>query len=58
MFDHCVLDSLERGVVWKTVMDRTRACVSGNEWDLRVRDPSEPQLSIGADVVGLRVFAP
>jgi hypothetical protein len=58
VFDHCVLDSLERGVVWKTVMDRTRACVSGNEWDLRVRDPSEPQLSIGADVVGLRVFAP
>jgi len=58
VFDHCVLDSLERGIAWKTVMDRTRACVSGNEWDMRVNDPSEPQLFIGEDVAGLRVFAP
>jgi len=58
VFDHCVLDSLERGIAWKTVMDRTRTCVSGNEWDMRVNDPSEPQLFVGADVATLRVFPP
>lgn len=58
VFDHCVLDSLERGIAWSLVMDRTRVCVSGNEWDLRVREPSEPQISVGDAVSSLRVFSP
>jgi len=58
VFDHCILDSLERGILWRMVMDRTRVCVSGNEFDMRVPEPSEPQLSVGAAVAGLKVFAP
>jgi hypothetical protein len=58
VFDHCILDSLERGIAWSVVMDRTRACVSGNEFDLRVAEPSEPQISVGSAVTDLRVFAP
>lgn len=57
VFDRCILDSLVQGEVWQKVMDQTRACVSGNEWDMRVKYPSEPQLSVGTDVAGLRVFA-
>jgi len=57
-FDKCILDNLERGMDWRVVMDKTRACVSGNEWDLHVNAPSEPQLSIGATTAGLRAFTP
>lgn len=56
-FDKCILDNLQRGLVWSTVMDRTRACVSGVEFDMRVSAPSDPQLSIGADETGLRAFS-
>jgi hypothetical protein len=58
VFDHCILDSIERGILWSLVMDRTRTCVSGSEFDMRVHEPSEPQISVGADVAGLKVFAP
>lgn len=57
IFDKCVLDSLDRGESWSGVMDKTRACVSGNEFDMRVAAPSEPQLSVGAAETGLRVFS-
>ncbi len=57
-FDQCVLDSLEPGLPWRVVMDRTRACVAGRETALHVDAPSEPQLSVGADEAGLRVFSP
>ncbi len=56
VFDRCILDNLVRGAMWRKVMDKTRACVSGNEWDMRVRYPSEPQLSVGQAVAGLRAF--
>ncbi|HUZ74881.1 MAG TPA: C13 family peptidase [Stellaceae bacterium] len=57
VFDHCILDNLRRGEMWRMVMAKTRACVSGNEWDMRVRYPSEPQLAVGAGVATLRAFA-
>jgi Peptidase C13 family len=57
VFDECVLASLDRGESWRRAMDKTRACVSGNEFELGVKRPSEPQLSIGAAEKALRVFA-
>lgn len=56
VFDRCILDNLASGLAWRVVMDRTRGCVSGNEWDLHVKQPSEPQISIGAAVADLLVF--
>lgn len=58
IFDRCVLDSLERGLAWRAVMDKTRACVAQNEAAMRVNAPSEPQLSVGAQEKSLRVFSP
>ena len=58
VFDQCVLDSLERGVAWRVVMDRTRACVTARETAMHVGAPSQPQLSVGADETHLRVFSP
>jgi hypothetical protein len=57
VFDQCVLDNLERGVSWRAVMDRTRACVTGREAAMHVGAPSEPQLSVGTDETALRVFS-
>jgi Peptidase C13 family len=57
VFDRCLLDNLVRGETWRKVMDGTRACVSGNEWDMRVEYPSQPQLSVGTAVATLRAFA-
>jgi uncharacterized lipoprotein YbaY len=57
VFDKCVLDSLERGLPWRAVMDKTRACVAGNETALHVNAPSEPQLYVGPNETGLRVFS-
>ena len=57
VFDQCILGNLVRGETWRTVMGKTRACVSGNEFDLHVTKPSDPQLAIGTAVAGLRVFA-
>lgn len=57
VFDGCILKSLKRGLAWPVVMDRARACVSGNEWDMRVMRPSDPQLSVGRSIADLRVFA-
>jgi len=56
-FDKCVLDNLQRDMSWRTVMDKTRACVSGTEFDMRVNAPSEPQLSIGDAESDLRAFS-
>lgn len=57
VFDQCVLASIVRGLSWRVVMDKTRACVSGREIDMHVDAPSEPQLSVGANETGLRVFS-
>jgi hypothetical protein len=56
VFDQCVLDSLDGGARWQGVMEKARACVAANERALHVDAPSEPQISIGADVTGLLVF--
>jgi hypothetical protein len=56
VFDQCLLGSLKPGIGWGEVMTRSRTCVSGNEWDMHVQAPSEPQISIGAGVADLRVF--
>ncbi len=57
-FDQCLLASLQAGIDWGEVMTRSRTCVSGNEWDMHVQAPSEPQISIGTAVSYLHVFAP
>jgi len=57
VFDQCVLDNLVRGIAWGTVMDKTRACVSGNEFDMHVGAPSDPQISVGAAESRLLTFA-
>jgi len=57
IFDECVLGSFEGGSRWQAVMEKTRACVEANESALHVDAPSQPQVSIGADVTGLLVFA-
>ena len=56
VFDQCILESLRRGLSWKTVMERTRACVSSNEEQLGMSPPSSPQIWVGTDVDGLRAF--
>jgi hypothetical protein len=55
-FDKCILENLERDQSWSAIMDKTRACVSGAEFDMRVNAPSEPQISIGAAAAYLRAF--
>ncbi len=57
VFDKCVLANLARGVAWDAVMDGTRACVSGNEFDMHVTAPSEPQIAVGAAEQQLLTFA-
>ena len=57
VFDECVLDNLDGGSRWQVVMAKARACVEANERALDVDVPSQPQVSIGADVTGLLVFA-
>jgi hypothetical protein len=57
VFDQCMLASLGRGMEWSAVMAKARTCVSGNEWDMQVRDPSDPQLSVGAAETSLLAFA-
>jgi hypothetical protein len=56
VFDRCVLDSLIKGVAWAVVMNKARRCVTEEEHKLGA-PPSEPQLSVGADVEDLRVFS-
>ena len=58
VFDKCVLDNIERGLKWSAAMEVIRACVSGNEQAMHVTAPSDPQLSVGANETGLRVFSP
>jgi hypothetical protein len=57
VFDRCVLESMDRGISWSDVMDRTRACVTANEAALHVNAPSEPQLWVGSAEERLRVFS-
>jgi hypothetical protein len=57
VFDQCLLASLQSGIDWGEVMNRSRTCVSGNEWDMHVEAPSDPQISIGTAVSYLHVFA-
>ncbi len=57
VFDQCVLDTMERGMTWSDVMNRTRQCVSARERAMGDR-PSYPQISVGAAAAGLRVFTP
>ncbi|HUK61008.1 MAG TPA: C13 family peptidase [Stellaceae bacterium] len=57
VFDRCVLDNLVNGIAWDAVMDHTRACVSGNEFDMHVKAPSEPQIAVGAAEGKLLTFA-
>ena len=58
IFDKCLLGSLDRGLPWRAVMDVTRTCVSGKEFDMGVKNPSEPRLFIGADERKLLAFQP
>lgn len=57
VFDQCMLVGLGRGMEWAAVMAQVRTCVSGNEWDMQVREPSDPQLSVGAAETALLAFA-
>ncbi len=57
VFDRCVLDNLVRGAAWDAVMEGTRVCVSGNEFDMHVDAPSEPQIAVGAAEQRLLAFA-
>jgi hypothetical protein len=56
VFDYCMLNSLERGAPWQSMMESVRNCVEEGEQMLRVAPPSAPQLSIGAAVGDLRAF--
>ena len=56
VFDGCVLDGLDGGSRWPSVMDKTRNCVSEAERALHVGPPSAPQLSVGAAVRDLLAF--
>jgi len=56
VFDQCVLDSLTGGSRWQAVMEKARGCVEANERALDVDAPSQPQISIGAEVGGLLAF--
>lgn len=57
VFDQCVLEGLDRGVAWQTVMDRTRSCVAANERTMGVSSPSQPQIAVGAEAAGLLAFS-
>jgi Peptidase C13 family len=56
IFDECVLDSLDRGQPWQTVIEKTRNCVARYEQDMNVAPPSEPQISIGRNVENQLAF--
>ena len=58
VFDGCVLESLIRDLPWTAVMEKARSCVIDNERKLHVSPPSAPQISVGANVLDLRVFPP
>ncbi len=57
VFDRCILDNLAQDRAWDAIMDGTRACVSGNEFDMHVEEPSEPQIAVGAEEAKLLAFA-
>jgi hypothetical protein len=56
IFDYCILNGLDRGATWQTVMDTARSCVAEGEQSLHVAPPSTPQMSIGAAVGNLLAF--
>ncbi|HEY1838579.1 MAG TPA: C13 family peptidase [Rhizomicrobium sp.] len=49
-FDQCFLQSLPDSHDFPGLAERVKACVSAREIEERMSPPSEPQLSIGADV--------
>ena len=54
VFDECLLDALDqRATLWTQTLAATRACVTRRERELNA-NPSEPQVSVGAQVAGLR----
>jgi hypothetical protein len=56
IFDECVLDNLDRGRPWQTVIEGTRTCVVRHEGEANVRPPSQPQFFIGRSVEGHLAF--
>jgi len=57
LFDDCILQAIDRGLPWRTVMDRARACVAQHEQEADDHPPSEPQLFIGQSVAQLTAFS-
>lgn len=57
VFDQCILQAIDRGLPWRTVMDRARACVAQHEQEADYHPPSEPQLFIGQGVAQLTAFS-
>lgn len=54
VFDECLLDAMDQHqTLWTQTLGTTRACVIRRERELNA-NPSEPQLSVGAAVAGLR----
>ena len=49
-FDQCFLESLPKSGDFPGLADATTACVAGRESREHIGPPSEPQLSIGANV--------
>ena len=49
-FDQCFLQSLPGSHDFPGLADRVRACVSAREKEEQVSPPSDPQLSVGADI--------
>ena len=49
-FDTCVIQNLRSVHGFPELADRVRDCVAKREYDTGMSPPSEPQVSIGADV--------
>ena len=56
VFDECVLDNLDAGQPWVSVMERVRGCVVRSEEATDYEPPSNPQVSVGRAVEGLTAF--
>jgi hypothetical protein len=52
-FDQCFLQSLPDSHDFPGLAQRVKACVSARETEERMSPPSEPQLSIGADIAAM-----
>lgn len=54
-YDQCFLQQLDSASTWAGLAQATRACVETLERRLGVRQPSRPQLFVGAGVANLRL---